>query len=129
MQRKLLIPLFMLLVSVSWTNKDREPGRAGHPQQDVIMLKFENNCHERASLLLYYMKGGQWIMDGWWEIDPGKTLYVADTDNRIFCFYARSATYRWEGNLRYTFRGAVYGFKQVDIEAGVGTYIHTLNCN
>jgi uncharacterized membrane protein len=33
---------------------------------------------------------GSWGTRGWWNIGPGESAYVIDTDNRYFCYYAES---------------------------------------
>lgn len=128
MQKAILVPLIALLISTPWgykgTGEKKAPAR-----QEPIKLKFENNCHEKASVLLYYMKDGQWVSEGWWYVDPGATLYIANTTNRIFYLHARSASFRWQGEHYFTFNGTSYGYIKVEIQSGVGTYIHELTCS
>lgn len=128
MQKIILAPLLLLLMSVSWTSR-KENTPALIPRQDVIKIKFENSCHERASILLYYMKDGKWVSEGWWNIGPGLTDYIANTTNRIFYFYAQSGSYKWRGEWYFSFQGTTYGYQKVEIQSGVDTYIHEITCN
>lgn len=95
----------------------------------LIKLKFKNNCDETVTVALHYMKDGEWISDGWWDVEPGETAYLGDTRNRIFYYYAYSDSYSWKGSSYHNVKGERYGFKEVEIKDGSKTYTKTLTCD
>lgn len=97
--------------------------------QPLIKLRFKNECDETISVALYYKKDGEWVVDGWWEIEPGETKYIEDTRNRIFYYYASSPHTIWDGSYYHTLNGEQYGFRKVEIDAGFKTCTRTLTCD
>jgi uncharacterized membrane protein len=42
---------------------------------------------------------GDWATEGWWNLSPGQSAYVVNTDNRYVGFYAEAADgAQWTGN-------------------------------
>jgi uncharacterized membrane protein len=43
---------------------------------------------------------GRWGTRGWWNINPGDSAYVLDTNNQYFAYYAEAVDgARWSGNV------------------------------
>jgi uncharacterized membrane protein len=127
-------------IKTYWTSEDYPDGNTvvtritsdgwDYPwEKPLIKIKFTNECDETVSVALYYMKDGEWVSDGWWEIEPGETEYLEDTRNRIFYYYASSRNGTWSGNYYHDVGGKRYGFKKIEIDAGSKTYTKTLTCD
>jgi len=76
----------------------------------------------------------KWVPEGWWRIEPGQTLYVADQiRNRNLYYYAESIGEPkkvWTGNdTSGKLRGRTLSFKQVDMGANLNNYTMNLTCN
>lgn len=75
-----------------------------------------------------------WDSQGWWTIDPGNTVYVANTCNRYLYFYAEAVDGAyWAGPYQFEvaegvfdfcptsgigFSGATAGMRQIDDNIG-----------
>jgi hypothetical protein len=88
---------------------------------DNFQVYFRNDCNKTADFAIYYMDlNSNWVVDGWWEIKPGESAYVADTKNKIYAYYGELAegNYFWAGtdqNLPIKGSTKSYGFKDFNI--------------
>jgi len=86
-----------------------------------FQVYFRNDCNKTADFAIYYMDlNSNWVIDGWWEIKPGESAYVADTKNTIFAYYGElvEGNYFWAGtdqNLAIKGSTKSYGFKDSTI--------------
>lgn len=65
-------------------------------------LYFENDCPGEMWLAVRYKStDGDWKTRGWYRLDAGEEVYVAQTNNRILYFYAESGHSKWSGDERY----------------------------
>ena len=59
-------------------------------------VHFVNGYFEVVSVMVVFYSPdgcgdyGSWGTRGWWNINPGDSAYVLDTDNRYFGYYAES---------------------------------------
>lgn len=69
---------------------------AAHSAGSVALGEFrvsvKNKCHATIWVAIRYKLTSidYWITDGWWELYPGETAYIADTKNRHVYFTAQS---------------------------------------
>jgi uncharacterized membrane protein len=88
----------------------------------IMAIKFINNCSMTISTAINYQNtNGYWITEGWWNIESGKTVHVANTINPTFYYYAISedGNQFWDGEDTYLkVRGSedAYGFGKWTIQ-------------
>lgn len=41
---------------------------------------------------------GDWLVEGWWTINPGQTVFPFRTSNRYFAYYAEGGGLIWNGS-------------------------------
>jgi hypothetical protein len=86
-------------------------------QRGRFRLYFENSCDEDASVLLYLKNlDDKWEARGWYSIAPGKNIYLEDTRNRIYYYYASSKNHAWKGEKVFPFKKTNYGFREKTIQ-------------
>jgi hypothetical protein len=99
---------------------------------DHYKLKFKNKCHEAVRTFIRFKNyDGDWESKGWWTIQPNETVYVEDTKNGIFYYYAESktSTKKWSGKDNYkTFGGKKYGLKKKESSRNYGVWTTNLTC-
>jgi uncharacterized membrane protein len=88
----------------------------------VAIAQYDTNCDP------------PWASEGWWGIEPGATVHVANTCNRYLLFYAEAVdgTY-WAGPYQFQvtesafffcptaeigYSGATVGMREVDDDIG-----------
>ncbi len=86
----------------------RDPGSIGSGEAlGHYEFNIQNSCGEPIWAAVHYLDmdhpncphmttdpcecGGCWKTNGYWEIQPGQTLYVGSTTNRIIYFHANTA--------------------------------------
>jgi len=97
-------------------------------------LKFRNKCVKPVKVLIRYLDDNdKWKSKGWWEIAPNKTVYVEDSSNRIFYFYAKSTDGKlvWsDDDNKRDFNGKKYGFRKLEkSNAEYGSWISNITCS
>jgi hypothetical protein len=86
-------------------------------QRPRFRLHFENSCSEETSVLLYIKNmADKWESRGWYTVAPGKDLYLDDTRNRTFYYYARSKNNTWKGEKIFSFKNTNYSFREKIIQ-------------
>jgi uncharacterized membrane protein len=79
-------------------------------------FSFENQCpHSVILAIRYWSLDNEWQMAGWWEVEPGESVYLEDedgnrliSDNAIWYYYARTSNTggaEWKGRNRFKFNG------------------------
>jgi len=97
-------------------------------------LKFRNKCAKPVKVLIRYLDfNDTWKSKGWWEIDTDKTVYVEDSPNSIFYYYAKTTDGKlvWsdKDNLR-DFNGTNYGFRKLEkSNRDYGSWITDITCS
>jgi hypothetical protein len=85
-------------------------------QRGRFKLYFENSCDEDASVLLYVKNmDDKWESKGWYPVAAGKNIFLEDTRNRIYYYYAKSANHAWKGAKIFAFKNTMYGFREKNI--------------
>lgn len=115
-------------------------------QESKIRVTFKNDTGKDVWVLVQYLPSSydisvgkptdnDWIINGWYRIDKGKSSYLFDTNNRKYYFYANTSTnffgnYReWKGNYYKYFQGKQYGFREVQINEPQVTYLEDGSMN
>ena len=112
-----------------------------------IQVRFTNECTRTIHLLLHYKtidpqyfrrdcrkdnsKDGIWITRAWWPIKPGETVYVADTQNRFFYYYAEdrsTGTYWGGGDITVQFHDDFYKTNKIEGPSTFKVYTHRFTC-
>jgi uncharacterized membrane protein len=102
-----------------------------------MQIHFQNGYSSRVYVAIaLYNTSCQppWDSQGWWTIDPGNTVYVANTCNRYLYFYAEAVDGAyWAGPYQFEvaegvfdfcptsdigFSGATAGMRQIDDNIG-----------
>ncbi|MBC8756078.1 DUF1036 domain-containing protein [Kordia sp. YSTF-M3] len=96
-------------------------------------LKFRNKCNKPVKVLIRYLNfEDEWKSKGWWEIAPNKTVYVEDSKNRIFYFYAKTTDGKlvWsDKDNKRDFKGKKYGFRKLEkSNSDYGSWISDITC-
>ncbi len=103
------------------------------PTQDHDKIYFRNKCNKTIWTALHYVDlDGDWVTDGWWEISPGDTTYVANTRNTIYYIHAQTNNgTTWTGDYNFRIRGkGPYGFKKKEITTSKwGKWTQSFSCN
>jgi hypothetical protein len=97
-------------------------------------LKFRNKCNKPVKVLIRYLDDNDdWKSKGWWEIAPNKTVYVEDSSNRIFYYYAKTTDGKlvWSDNEnKRTYKGKKYGFRKLEkSNSDYGSWISNITCS
>ena len=80
-----------------------------------MQVHFKNSYSSRVWIaIMFYSPGtcgsyGNWGTRGWWSPSPGQSVYVLNTNNRYFCYYAEAQDGAvWSGNYgpMYVYRNA-----------------------
>ena len=72
---------------------------------------------------------GNWETKGWWNIKPNEEVYVENTQNLVFYFFAYNNNSKWEGDdLKITFQGTNYGLRKKEIKDPLGKTTVNLTC-
>lgn len=90
MVRKMMFPLLLAA------------GFFANGQTSWADLKFKNLTSERVFISVANFESGGWRIDGWYTVDPGKTISImrGNLDQRYYYYRANTASNRnvWEGN-------------------------------
>lgn len=80
-------------------------------------VAFANNTNDWVSVALRYRNdNGEWQSIGWVEIAPNSRKDIANTQNRVIYYHARSRYQSWGGRDRvYRVDGRKFSFKRADI--------------
>lgn len=97
-------------------------------------LKFKNKCNKPVKVLIRYLDDNDdWKSKGWWEIAPDKTVYVEDSSNRIFYFYAKTTDGKlvWsDKENKRSYKGKKYGFRKLEkSNSDYGSWISDITCS
>ena len=96
-------------------------------------LKFKNKCIKPIKVAIRYLDfKDKWGSKGWWTIEPGKTVYVENSPNSIFYYYAKtldgSLVWSDKDNLR-DFNGKKYGFRKLQKSTSkYGSWVTDITC-
>ncbi len=76
--------------------------------------------------------GTSWKADGWWELSPGESNYVADTENKYIYLYAESldGALTWgEDKFGFRYNGDFYPALEVNMGGSFTEFEQSLTCN
>lgn len=92
-------------------------------------ILFRNEYEEEINFLINFMNlEGNWITEGWYDLNPGQTVQIASTRNKEFYFYARCKNGEWSGQSKIKFEGKTYGFsKIINSQKGFEDLIYVLS--
>lgn len=132
--------LFMLaLCLVMAFNATEVRAQTQYAQNNQFTVIFLNACNRRIQTAIHYRDlSGNWITNGWWTLNPGESIHVANTTNRIFYSYAESigpvnTRLFWRGAVRhFPIRGSshTYGFRQRNMDmSSWGRWTERFTCN
>lgn len=119
----------------------RKAGAGSAPQaaQDYDRIYLKNRCDRRIQAAISYKSlDDSWQTEGWWTLEPGESVYAADTRNINFYTYAESIgpvdqRLFWSGDdIWEPVRGssAEYGFrKQVITTKAWGSWTEGFTCD
>ena len=115
--------------------KSKKVNSINDPIEDqYYKLKFKNKCHKKVQVALMYKNSDdEWTTKAWFNIKPDEEVYLADTQNRIYYFYAHSFDFKnkWKGDFVDTVKGRKYNFKKKTIPSYKkhGDHYNELTCN
>ncbi len=79
-----------------------------------MQIHFQNGYSSRVYVAIALYKTScqpPWDSQGWWTIDPGNTVYVANTCNRYLYFYAEAVDGAyWAGPYQFEVAEGVFDF-------------------
>ena len=102
----------------------------GEYAEKLYKINFKNVCNKKLDLLIRFLNSnGNWETKGWFTAKPGETIYVADTENGIVYYYARTKKLEWNGTHYKTYKGKQYGFVKWEINGEKGKQTLGLPCN
>lgn len=92
-------------------------------------FKFSNKCNHPVKLAIrYFDENRTWITKGWWNIEPGASSYLADTNNnRVMTnnatwYYYAIATddsgYVWNGTHEFSYHGGILPMQKLTDKNG-----------
>lgn len=113
-------------------------------QINARQVYFSNQCRFPVRLALSYNEpSGQWVTQGWWDIDANRNTLLASnnqnirSNNSAFFYYAEIAqepytNYSWSGNGErdLDFQGRTLRMRQVNLSLNSdGNYVLAIDCN
>lgn len=133
---RILALAFCLVLAVGLTPNRAFSQSSGGNNFAVVFL---NACNRRIQTAIHYRDlRGNWVTNGWWTLEPGRTALVGYTTNRIFYMYAESiapvsSRIFWNGSARFDYiRGSsnTYGFRERNMNMNTwGTWTERFTCN
>ena len=116
--------------------KSKKVNSINDPIEDqYYKLNFKNKCHKKVqvALIIYNNLDDEWTTKAWFNIKADEEVYLADTQNRIYYFYAHSFDFKnkWEGDFVDTVKGRKYNFRKKTIPSYKkhGDHYNELTCN
>lgn len=113
-------------------------------QINARQVYFSNQCRFPVRLALSYNEpSGQWVTQGWWDIDANRNTLLASnnqnirSNNSAFFYYAEITqepytNYSWSGNGErdLDFQGRTLRMRQVNLSLNSdGNYVLAIDCN
>ena len=101
-------------------------------------FNFENQCPDSVILAIrYWSLDNEWQMAGWWEVEPGESVYLEDedgnrliSDNAIWYYYARTKSadiVEWKGRNRFKFNGEL--INMIELRDNEGDSNWSVSCH
>jgi hypothetical protein len=80
----------------------------------VAVRYFEPDLTPSDSSKLAYVRG--WVTEGWWEVKPGQTKHIANTQHDHVYIYAEDHFGdKWQGTHRFELHGNIFKFMRFDV--------------
>lgn len=97
-------------------------------------LKFKNKCYKKIQIVVSFLNlEDKWQTKGFYNIEPNKEIYIENTYNKKFYYYAHSFDGKkvWVGSFPDTFKGSEYKFKEKTIPKSrpYGDFFTVITCN
>ena len=97
-------------------------------------FNFENRCRHSVTLAIRYKElDGDWLVDGWWNVGSGESVYLENEDGKRLTsgkpkwyYYARTVNdinLEWKGEYQFTFTGE--RLPMIEIEDSYGEWFIT----
>ncbi|WP_415370778.1 hypothetical protein [Patiriisocius sp. Uisw_047] len=116
--------------------KSKKVNSVNDPIEDQFFkLKFKNKCYKEIQLALASRKtDGEWETKGFFDIKPNEEVYLANTINIIYYYYAHSidgGRDKWEGDNVLEVLGDDYNFikKTIPSDKAYGDHYTNITCN
>uniref|UniRef100_UPI0025E87711 DUF1036 domain-containing protein n=1 Tax=Winogradskyella sp. TaxID=1883156 RepID=UPI0025E87711 len=102
-------------------------------EDQYYKLIFKNNCRKPIQIAISALNlDGEWETEGFYNFQPYEELFLANTENRTFYFFAESFDNEltWEGEKYLTIQGERYKFlkRTISEDEGYGNFLTTLTC-
>lgn len=100
-------------------------------------ISYQNRCSRTIHTAIRFKDtNNTWTTNGWFVLNPGQSAYVANTKNRVYYTFAKSAnnpdvTLFWKGDDNfYSVRGETFGFDKRQFNATSWVdHKHTFSCD
>ncbi|EDP94237.1 DUF1036 domain-containing protein [Kordia algicida OT-1] len=122
-----------LVTNTTTTVNTSNTGSSSSSGEKFYRLKFRNKCIKPIKVLIRYLDfNNKWVSKGWWTIDTNKTVYVEDSPNSIFYYYAKTTDGKlvWSDNDNMRdYKGTKYGFRKLEkSNQDYGSWISNITC-
>jgi hypothetical protein len=99
--------------------KSKKVNSVNDPIEDQFFkLNFKNKCYKEIQLAIMIKNfDDEWETKGFYDIEPNEEVYLANTENRIYYFYAHiiDGKTKWKGDFKDTVQVDQYNFKEKTI--------------
>ncbi len=122
----------------AWETVSTLSGAGGGPVFNDDTINYTNACPRKIQAAIHYFnENGNWMVGGWFELNPGETKTVAKTRDKNYYLYAETiepvATRQvWAGNDHFSpiaGQGSYGFFKRVVTLNQYGIWTQTFNCD
>ncbi|WP_443633585.1 DUF1036 domain-containing protein [Candidatus Marifrigoribacter sp. Uisw_064] len=99
--------------------KSKKVNSINDPIEDQFYkLNFKNKCNKKIELAIIFKNlDDEWETKGYFNIEPNEEVYLANTENRIYYYYAQTIGGKttWTGDFKDTIHGNQHDFRKKTI--------------
>jgi antitoxin component YwqK of YwqJK toxin-antitoxin module len=99
--------------------KSKKVNSINDPIEDQFYkLNFKNKCNKKIELAIIFKNlDDEWENIGYYFVEPNKEKYLANTENRIYYYYAQTIGGKttWTGDFKDTIHGNQHDFRKKTI--------------
>ena len=99
--------------------KSKKVNSINDPIEDQFYkLNFKNKCNKKIELAIIFKNlDDEWETKGYFHIEPNEEVYLANTENRIYYYYAQTIGGKttWTGDFKDTIHGNQHDFRKKTI--------------